>query len=203
MNGIKTMWIVAAAVAVVALIIVGYAWGSKNSLLDGSLLGQDGNYASGYEAAMTAAKKKLTDSGVVPKSPDTITGVTGIVKSVDTDRFVIAANPITMNPLEPQGPSTRTIIADDKTKFTIRIPMTPAEMTAATKAFQASVKAGKPAVPPAPYTEKNVGIDAIKIGMVVTVVADKDIKSAETITATAITFEAIPSSAPAVDEVKK
>jgi hypothetical protein len=31
MNGIKTMWIAVAAVAAVALLIVGYAWGASRS----------------------------------------------------------------------------------------------------------------------------------------------------------------------------
>jgi hypothetical protein len=196
MNGIKTMWIAVAAVAAVALVIVGYSWGASRSA-GGSVIG-GGDYTSGYAAGIAAAKKKLAASGLIPPSPVTVNTVSGTVKSVDTDRFTIAANPVTFNPLDAPGPTERTVVVTDKTQITARIPMTLEEMTAANQAFQASMKAGKLVAPPTPFTEKTVGIDAIKTSMVVTVTAADDIKDATTINATAISFDALPSTNPTI-----
>jgi len=190
------MWIAVAAVAVVALVIVGYSWGASHSS-NASILGS-GDYASGYAAGMSAAKKKITESGLIPPSPATVNTVSGTVKSVDTDRFVIAANPVSLNPLDAPGPTERTVVVTDKTQITARIPMTPGEMNAANKAFQDSMKAGTLIPPPTPYTEKTVGIDAIKTSMVVTVTSADNIKDATTVNATKITFDALPSSNPTV-----
>jgi hypothetical protein len=195
MNGIKTMWIAVAAVAAVALVIVGYAWGASRG--SSSILAGGGSYDSGFAAGTAAAQKKLENSGIIPKSPATVMSVSGTVKSVDTDRFVIAANPVSMNPLEPQGPTERTIVINDKTQITGRAQMPPDDFAAAMKTFQDSMKSGtKAVVPPSPYTEKPATINDIKIGMMVTVTAASDIKTADTINATQVTFDALPSKAP-------
>ncbi len=191
------MWIAVAAVAVVALVIVGYSWGASRSA-GGSIIGGSGDYTSGYAAGMAAAKKKIAASGLIPPSPITVNTISGTVKSVDTDRFTIAANPVNFNPLDTPGPTERTIVVTDKTQITVRIPSTPEEMAAANKAFQESMKSGKLVAPPAPFTEKTVSFDAIKVSMVVTVTSADNIKDATTVNATKITFDALPSSNPTV-----
>jgi len=198
MNGTKSLWIVVIVVAIIASISVGYAWGAKSS--GGSILGS-GDYATGYAAGMNAAKKKLVDAGLIPPTPASITIISGVVKSVDADRFVINAGKVSPNPLDPQGPTDRTIMVTADTKITAHIPMTIEENTAAMKAFQDSLKAGKPIAPPAPYTEKTVTLSDLKIGMNVTVTAAADIRTSAAITATAITFDAIPSAAPMIPAV--
>jgi len=50
--------------------------------------------------------------------------VSGTVKSVDADRFVINANRISIKPLDSQGPTERTIVVNDKTQITARISTT-------------------------------------------------------------------------------
>jgi hypothetical protein len=195
MNGIKTMWIAVAVVAAGALLIVGYAWGANRG--SASILAGGGSYDNGFAAGMAAARKKLADSHIVPPSPTTVMNISGTVKSVDTDRFVIAANAVSMNPLDSQGPAERTIVVDGKTQITVRIPMTPDEQAAANKLFQDNLKAGKPGVPPNPFTEKSGTINDIKIGMMVNITSASDIKTADTINATLITFDALPSNAPA------
>jgi len=188
------MWIAVAAVAAVALVIVGYAWGASRG--SSSILAGGGNYDSGFAAGMAAAQKKLENSGIIPKSPATVMSVSGTVKSVDTDRFVIAANPVSVNPLDAQGPSERTIVVNDKTQITARAQMDPSDFAAAMKTFQDNMKSGKSVVPPSPYTEKPATINDIKIGMLVTVTAASDIKTADTINATQVTFDALPSKTP-------
>ncbi len=191
MNGIKTMWIAVAAVAAVALLIVGYAWGASRSSNASILSLGGGSYATGYAAGIADAKKKLKESGIVPSSPEQVTTLSGTVKSVDADRFVIKANPVSMNPLDAQGPTDRTIVVGSQTKITIRVAMTPEELNAAMKAFQANINSKKLAIPPAPFTEKTASISDIKIGMVVTVTAADNIKDAATINATAVSFDAV------------
>jgi len=191
MNGIKTMWIAVAAVAAVALLIVGYAWGASRSNNASILSLGGGSYATGYAAGIAEAKKKLKDSGIVPVSPDQVTSISGTVKSVGTDRFIITANPVSMNPLDAQGPSERTIVVNDQTKITIRVALTPDELNAAMKAFQENIASKKPSVPPPPFTEKTASLSDIKIGMIVTITAADNIKDAATINATQVSFDAV------------
>jgi len=194
MNGIKTMWIAVAAVAAVALLIVGYAWGASRGN-NASIIGLGGGgYDSGYAAGLAAAKKKIQDSGIIPFAPETVMSVSGTVKSVDSDSFVINANPISPNPLDTRGPNQRTVMVSDKTKITVRISMSPDELSAAMKKFQDAIKAnnGTATPPPSPFTEKTVAITDIKIGMAVTVTAAENIKDAVIIKATAVSFNAIP-----------
>jgi len=194
MNGIKTMWIAVAAVAVVALFIVGYSWGATRTST--TLIGAGGDYASGYSAGVAAAKQKLTASGLIPPSPATVTIIAGTVNSVDTDKFIIRANPVSLNPLDEQGPAVRTVVVNKDTQFIANVPMTPDESAAAMKLFQDNMKAGKTGAPPLPYTEKTVDLSAIKIGMVVTITSTDDIKLAGTINAKKVTFDALPSTNP-------
>ena len=189
------MWIAVAAVAAVALLIVGYAWGA--SRIGATMLGAGGSYDSGYAAGMAAARKKLAASNLIPPSPATVTSISGTVKSVDTDRFVITSFPVSMNPLDPQGPAERTIVVNGQTQLTEHIPMTPDEQAAAMKLFQDDMRAGKPGTPPATFTEKKATLDDLKISMTVTVTAASDIKTADTINATQVVFDALPSATPA------
>jgi len=99
--------------------------------------------------------------------------------------------------LEPQGPTERTIMVGDNTKINVNVQLTPDELSAAMKIYQDSMKAGKPVIPPNPFTEKPASIDDIKIGMVVSITAASDIRSADVINATQIVFDALPSSNPA------
>ena len=184
-----------AGVAAVALIIVGYAMGASGMGIASVIGTGGGNYNTGYAAGIASAQRKLQDSGLIPKSPTEVMTISGTVKSVSTDRFVINANRISINPLDSQGPTERTIVVNDKTQITARISTPPAELTAAMKLFQDNVKAGKPGNPPMPFTEKAAKIDDIKISMVVTVTAAENIRDASTINATQIIFQAVPSAA--------
>ena len=189
------MWIAVAAVAAVALLIVGYAWGA--SRIGALSIGAGGSYDTGFAAGMSAARKKLEDSHIIPPSPATVTSISGTVKSVDTDRFVIAAFPVSMNPLDAPGPAERTSVVNGQTQITEHVPMTPDEQTAAMKLFQDNMRAGKPGTPPMPFTEKTATVNDLKISMTVTVTAASDIKTAGTVNATRIVFDALPSATPA------
>jgi hypothetical protein len=149
-------------------------------------------YADGYAAGANDIAKKLTDSGLLPPIISEIKTVSGTVKSVGGDRLEIAVEPLTQNPLDTQGPSERTAIVSDATKITEMIPMTPAERDATMKAFEKNAKDGKIAPPPVLFSTKQASMNDIKIGTVVTVTADNNIKNAATIDATAIEFVAAP-----------
>jgi UDP-3-O-[3-hydroxymyristoyl] glucosamine N-acyltransferase len=98
-----------------------------------------------------------------------------------------------MNPLDSQGPTERTIVVNNKTQITMRVPTPYAEFSAAMKLFQENTKTGKHATMPAPFTDKTATINDIKIGMTVTVTAAENIKDAATVNATQIIFQAVPS----------
>jgi len=53
------MWVAVAAVAVVALIIVGYAIGASGIGI-ASVIGTGGNYNTGYAAGMVSAQRKTS-----------------------------------------------------------------------------------------------------------------------------------------------
>jgi hypothetical protein len=200
MNGKKIIWIAVAVVVVIGSFLAGMTVGNSTPGL--SLVTGGGDYATGYNTAMKDARKKLTDSGLVPPSPAVLNTLSGTVKSVDGDRFVIAVSGrVTQNPLDEQGPAERTVTINDKTKITAQIPMTTDEQTAAMKAFQEAMKSGKQVQPPAPFREEAVKIDALKLGMIVTVTSATDVKSATTIAATDIVFAAIPSTVPVTPPV--
>jgi hypothetical protein len=154
-----------------------------------------GSYASGYTAGMDAAKKKLALSGMFPSITETKT-VTGTVKSIGDNQFVITVGRISPNPLDEQGPSERTVKVNGETQITKKIPLTPDEQNAAQKAFQESIAAGKPIEPPSPFKNESATIADITIGMNVTVTAADNIKDAATIVASAIDFVNAPTATP-------
>lgn len=194
MNGKKIFWIVIAVVVIVISFLAGLAVGKQ---VPGLSLLSGGDYNSGFAAGMDAARKKLADSGLVPPSPAEIKTLSGTVKSVNDGKLVITVSGrVTPNPLDQQGPAERTVVVNDKTQIVAQVPLSPEKQAAAMKAFQDSMKSGKLATPPTPYSESTVGADAIKIGMVITVTANDNIKSAATINAVKIVFVAIPSTVP-------
>jgi hypothetical protein len=187
MTGTKIMRGAIIVVAAVALSVVSYAMGASGIGIGST------NYNTGYAAGMTAAQRKLQDSGLIPRSPAKVMTISGTVKSVGTDRFVINANRLSINPLDSQGPAESTIVVNDKTQITARIPASSKDFAAAMKVFQDNMKAGKRGTPPAPFTDKAATLADIKISMMVTVTAAENIKDAATVNATQILFQAVPS----------
>lgn len=193
----KILWIVLAIVVISGSYLAGFGTAAK---LGGTTSGVGGTYQNGFSAGMDNARAILAKSGIIPASPEKITSISGTVKSVDGNKIVIAANPISANPLEDRGPAERTIIANDKTKISVMTPYTADEFSAAMQKFNEEARAGKPSVPPSPYKEISASIDDIKMTMTITVTSDENIKTASQINASAISFNAIPSAPPEINK---
>lgn len=191
MNGKKIVWITVGVVVVVASFLSGMAVGGQGQGF--GLTG--GDFASGYAAGMNEARKKISDSGIIPPTPAEIKVIAGTIKSVNSDRLVMSVSGrITPNPLDPQGPSERTVTMNEKTQVFQQVPMTASEQAAAMKAYQEVLRSGKTSAPPTPFKEVALDRSALKIGMIVTVTSDADVKTASTINAVKITFSTSPSS---------
>ena len=145
-------------------------------------------YANGYAAGANDIAKKITDSGMLPPILSTINTVSGTVKSVNGNGFVMTTLPLSRNPLDTQGPSERQVLISDQTKIIEKVLLTPAARDAAIIAFQKNTKAGKPTAPVDPYTDQQATIGDIKTGTTVTVTAADNIKDVATINAMQIEF---------------
>jgi len=198
MNGKNIFMAVVAVIVVVGSFLGGMTVG--NNTPGGSIVpGVGKSYESGYAAGKNDAKKLLEESGVLPPSPAVVNTLSGSVKSVDGNKIIITVNGrVSMNPFDEQGSAERTVVVSDKTDLKVQVPMSPDEQAAAMKKFQEEMKAGKIVTPPTPFTEEKISTDAIKIGMIITVTSDDNIKTASTINASKIVFAAIPSTVPAI-----
>jgi hypothetical protein len=193
----KILWIVLAIVVISGSYLAGFGTAAK---LGGNGAINGGSYQNGFTAGMDNARSLLVKSGIIPASPEKITSISGTVKSIDGNKIVITANPMTVNPLEDRGPAERTIITSDKTKISVMVPYTADEFRAAMEKFNEEARNGKPSVPPSPYKEVAATFDDIKMTMTITVTSDDNIKTASQINASSINFNAIPSAPP---ETKK
>ncbi len=195
MNGKKIIWIVVAVVVAIGSFLAGVSVGNKGTTI--SQIATGGDYQQGFNAAMEQARKKVSESGIFPMSPKTVNTISGTVKSVNGNSLVITVNGrVSPNPLDEQGPVERTVMVGDKTVISAQVAMTADEQSAQMKkyneAMKGSTKNSIPPPPPVPFTEKIVAVDAIKIGMFVTVTSDDDIKLSSTINASKINFSAVP-----------
>jgi hypothetical protein len=168
---------------------------SVSILSGGGFEGAGGSYAIGYATAMNDARNKLAQSGLFPAISE-IKNISGTVKSIGNNQFVMTVGRISPNPLDPQGPSERTIKITDQTKITKQVPLTSDEQAAAMKIFQDNMKANKPTSPPPSYNNEPATLSDIAVGMTVTVTAASDIKLATTIVAMTIDFAKQPTGAP-------
>lgn len=157
------------------------------------------SYESGYAAGKKDAIKIVEDSGILPPTLAVVNNLSGLVKSIDGNKIVITiSGRVSANPFDEQGAAERTVVVSEKTALMAQVPLTPEEQAASMKKFQDDMKAGKNVVPPTPFSEEKISIDAIKIGMIITVTSEENIKTASTINASKVIFVAIPSTVPPV-----
>jgi len=194
MNVKKIIWVIVVAILIAGSFLAGLAFGNSGT---GGIAAVNGNgsFAQGFAAAMAEARKKVADSGMFPPESEEILTISGTVKSVDGNKIVIVTNGrIALNPLSEQGPKERIVMINDKAQVVAHIPRTSEEQAVAIKEYQEKINSNdNTAVPPSPFIEKIVDVDSIKISMVITVTAAENIKTAATINAVKVTFDAIPS----------
>jgi len=174
-------------VALVALIIglaVGYGMG-RVTLGPSTGTGVKGTYEDGYNAA----KAKLLQSGVFPPTMTEVKSLSGQVKSVGDNSFVLTTNLRSPNPLEElTAPADRTVTLASDAKVYRQTPLSPDEFQKEMAAFQKSMSSGEPGTPPTPYKTEEITLKDLKVGDTVTVEADTNILSEASFAATKVTL---------------
>jgi hypothetical protein len=183
-NTNNVLWLSLAVILIGATAAVGYALTLKTSVPVLLPANPGSNSPAGAEPF-----QRVPDGGA---KIDSVFGA--IVSLDDGSRVTIKNAQVSANPHDPQGPTTRTVFIADNTAIVAQIPLTSKEIAAATKEYQAGIKAGKDTQPPAPYKEKSLTPDDLRLTMNVTITSKDDIRNAETITASKISFLAPPSS---------
>ncbi len=189
MKDSKPLWVLTGLVILLAVFLAGYSIGTKSGTSISSK--EDG---AGYRAGLEAARQKIRNSGILPPEPSEVRIVNGTVSGVSGNLITISALPITANPLEPQGPSIRAVTVTDKTVLKMTIPLTNEEFQKAIEKYNAASRSGERLPPPSPYREVTITLADIRNGMGINVTADKDIRLAETFTATTVTTIELSSS---------
>ncbi len=179
MKRTKIMWATVAAIAIISSFVAGMAAGT------GLGPDNDNEFLSGYKEAMN----RLAQSGIIPPTTDKVTAVSGKVVATLDSAVSIEIERVTMNPLEDQGPTTRLVTIGSDAKIIKLVPRSAAEMDAATKSFQESLRAGQAPLPPLPFKEEGALLSDIKEGMAITVISESDIRTAANIEAVKVTFQ--------------
>ena len=183
----RIYWALIIIVVGVGVFCTGYGFGSDFPIMKNA--GGTASYEQGFKDGMNNAKKIVNASGVLPPEPSSVMSVTGTIQSIDGDSITISAAPITANPLADQGPRSRVIKVFATTPIVALVNKTADELQADLKKFQADTKAGKNPVPPSPDREAAAALSDLKLTMVITADASSDVRDAQTIDATKISFQ--------------
>lgn len=184
------------AAALVAALVVGFlaGYGLGRASLGSSAAGR--TYQDGYEAA----KAKLRASGLVPMNPTSLQSLSGQIKSVDGNSFVMTSTLRSINPLEELSvPEERTVTLAASAKIYRQSAIAPAELQKRMTAFQETLKTGKPSEPPPPYDVSEITLKDLKVGDSVSVEADHDILTQTSFEAVKVTSYPSPA-APTVPQ---
>lgn len=147
------------AVALVLGLLGGYMYGSTS--------GYGRGYAVGYEKSRGEIKQRLVDTKLIEPTPQEIKIVSGTVKSLGDNRFVLESR-LPYDPTLPRseqgGTVTRTVIVTADTGITIRT-------------VEVSNQKAKPGEPIRPFVVKNVKADfkSIVVGDQVVVESNENI----------------------------
>jgi len=145
------------------------------SIIVGFFIGKYLGYKNGYEQAWETAKEKLRESKVMPPSPEKVLSIGGKIIKVENKIIYIKAEPVSINPLEDQGPAERKVIITDLTQIAKKTAKTPTEIQ---KEMSERVKAGIVS-PPEPYIEETVNFSDLKVNDRISVSAQENIKYKE------------------------
>jgi|GEM_PF-5395523 len=187
MNSARILWIILIGAVIAGSYVAGYSIGSSGAGPVGPIVGGANTFAAGYEAA----RQKLVQSGLVPPSPERITTLSGVVKSVEGNTIIIeTSGRISPNPLDPEGPLERTITVSSGTEISARVALTSEEFQDALETFNKRSRDGEPVPPPSPFRNEPAALEDIKLTMIITVTSEEDVREATNINATHINFVA-------------
>lgn len=146
-------------------------------------------YESGYQAAWEEANKRIIAAGLVPDEPTQLLMISGVVSGVSDSTLTMTSDPVSANPLSPQGPEVRLITLTSTTVIVERVNKTPEEISADEIAFSQELSRnpeGSTVDVPIPYTERQISIADIAVGDTILVESTVDIAYATDITASRI-----------------
>lgn len=141
-----------------------------------------------YQQAWDEAKAALDASGLLPQEPTQLLAVSGIIDEIAGDTLIISSDAVTINPLVPPGPDSRTVTITSNTKILASTSKPEEEITRAEDEFMRAQEANPEALlePPLLYTETEIGPSELSIGDRVIIESATDIKYAIEITATRV-----------------
>lgn len=143
--------------------------------------GYDVGYSTGYESAWNEAKTIVDSSTIFPKKPEEIYLISGIIKniSISNSLILIEAGPVSSNPLSEDSKITeRTIKITSSTEL---VESTPKSLDIIQEEMQNGGGFN-------PYFENEINFDQFKVGDIISVSSDKDIKRETEFTADKITL---------------
>jgi hypothetical protein len=130
---------------------------------------------------------KTNKNKIVRVKPDPTTNITGIVRSIDDGSITIST--ISPDPMVTEEPITRIVRVSPDTKYIAVVAKTPAEIKADLKTYNKEKKNDVTAPPPSPMREIPIDPSDIKLTMVITAFAEKDVSVAPSFDASKITFQ--------------
>lgn len=187
----KTHWII---IIVMFTAVVFFTMGCIFSFL-GSNTSVGGN---SYQAGWDAAKQRLSDSGMFPGGGMNIEikALTGEITEISGDKITVKIRPL--EPLADASLDTRTVVVDSATKMSALQPKDQkeflAEMDAYTKKIKANTAQMATATPatliamPDGFNRTTISISDLKVGQMINVLSEKDIKEVKEFKASEISY---------------
>jgi len=183
-------------IIIVIIAIIGFLGGSYTIDKAGiEKRGYDAGYDAGYNSAWDKATK-LVESAQTPIMPRInsqsaeMRSISAKIKSVSASDFslIVEANPVSSNPLsEDSKPTTREIKTNSETKIVKLTSKTPEEIQEETT--KKSEETFVPIAPVSPFSEKEITFDQLRVGDMIIIYSDKDIKKETKISAVKITAQ--------------
>lgn len=164
------------------IVIILIAVGIMIGYFIGENTGEKAGYEKGYQESWNLAKEKVDQSKLIPSGPKEVFNIRGEILKIEGEVIYLKAKPVSINPLEEQGPVERKVIVTDQTEFTKKIAKTPSEIQ---EEIAGRVKAGTP-TPPNLYKEESADFSDLKPGAQISVSAQENIKFKEEFKATTI-----------------
>jgi len=193
----KQIYVISLIVAVVFLGI-GYLIGANN------IFSPTASGPNTFQAGWDAAKKRLVDYGFAPALVAEVKNLSGSVQTVNGNNITIKIR--LLEPLADPNLDERIIETDNNTKIYLLETKDSAVYQKEMDAFNKKMQGFRPVIAattsqaisaPEPFTKKAANVSDIKVGDMLNVAADKDVKNAKTFKAVEITIQPALNQAPA------
>lgn len=160
--------------------------GQGNQTIGASIA--QGSYKEGYQAAMSFARKRLMERGLMPSDTIPITTFNATVQSIAEGELMVDHDPSAYDVLA-ETMITQKVVIQTETQLIEQVPKSSAEaekeLTAFNKALQMYVEklnrdpenAGAPPQDPQSYTIKDLNLSDLKAGDLVQIYSAGDIRS--------------------------